>query len=123
MHALFFSLLLFFMLPFLNNMNPHHENMTNDSEDNNVSKYQPYSGSDPMILAQKNAANIQYLQERLNALQKVEKNFNALNVTVDQNTNNIKKMAQYTANRITQTTGILPPSGAQQSISKLSTIS
>ena len=123
MHALFFSLLLFFMLLFLNNMNPHRENMTNDSEDNNVSKYQPYSGSDPMILAQKNAANIQYLQERLDALQKVEKNFNALNVTVDQNTNNIKKMAQYTANHITQATGILPPSTAPQSISKLSTIS
>lgn len=127
MYALFFSLLLFFMLLFLNNMKSAHENMTNNapsnSEVNNVSKYQPYSGSDPMILAQKNAANIQYLKERLNALQKVEKDFNALNVTVDQNTNNIKKMAQYTANHITQTTGIMPTSATPQSISKLSTIS
>jgi hypothetical protein len=117
MYALFFSLMLFFLLLFvMNKHEPLHENITNNTH------YQPYSGNDPMILAQKNAANIQYLQEKFAALQKLEKSFNALDTSVNENTNNIKKMAQYNANHITQTTGITASGPLPPSISKLSSI-
>jgi 50S ribosomal subunit-associated GTPase HflX len=121
MYALFFSLLLFFLLLFvMNKSDSLRENITNNEVSN--TQYQPYSGNDPMILAQKNAANIQYLQEKLAELQKLEKNFNSLDSSVNENTTNIKKLAQYQANHITQATGISASGTLPPSISKLSSI-
>lgn len=128
MYALIFSLLLFFLLLFVtspkNKMT--FETMVNDTNNtdntNSTAVYQPYSGNDPMILAQKNAANIQFLKEKMADLQKLEASFNSLDTKVDTNTTNIKKMAQYATNRITQTTGISPTGGIPSSLSELSTI-
>lgn len=144
MYALIFSLLLFFLLLFVtsprnkmtfetmindtnsnnsnNSINSTSTNSTNSNSNNSTAVYQPYSGNDPMILAQKNAANIQFLKEKMADLQKLESSFNSLDTKVDTNTTNIKKMAQYATNRITQTTGISPTGGIPSSLSELSTI-
>lgn len=132
MYALIFSLLLFFLLLFVTSsknkmtfetmVNDTNTNTNNTDNTNSTAVYQPYSGNDPMILAQKNAANIQFLKEKMADLQKLESSFNSLDTKVDTNTTNIKKMAQYATNRITQTTGISPTGGIPSSLSELSTI-
>ena len=69
MYALFFSLLLFFLLLFvMNKENSLREGVENNTSSESQTTYQSYSGNDPMVLAQKNAANIQYLQEKLNLI-------------------------------------------------------
>ena len=132
MYALFFSLLLFFLLLFVMNKEESiHENLENKTTSSSASSpststtpttYQSYSGSNPMILAQKNAANIQYLQEKLKDLQGLETNFNSLDSKVDKNTDYIKKMAQYAAHQITQSTGITPNGGLPPAVASLSSI-
>ena len=123
MNALFFSLLLFFLLLFVNKNDPLYEGITsNSSQEKNTQVYQPYNGNNPMILAQKNAANIEYLQEKMKQLQDLEKNFSKLDTSVGENTDNIKKMAQYAAHHITQTTGITPSGAVPPSVSNLSSV-
>lgn len=128
MYALFFSLLLFFLLLFvMNKENPVSEGLENSTASEPQTQpqttYQSYSGTDPMVLAQKNAANIQYLQEKLKDLQGLESNFNSLDSKVDKNTDYIKKMAQYAAHQITQSTGITPNGGLPPAVAGLSSIS
>ena len=124
MYALFFSLLLFFLLLFvMNKENSLREGVENNTSTQPQTTYQSYSGTDPMVLAQKNAANIQYLQEKLKDLQGLESNFNSLDSKVDKNTGNIQKMAQYAAHQITQSTGITPNGGLPPAVAGLSSIS
>jgi uncharacterized protein YdcH (DUF465 family) len=104
------------------NTNTNSNSNNSNNSNNSTAVYQPYSGNDPMILAQKNAANIQFLKEKMADLQKLESSFNSLDTKIDTNTTNIKKMAQYATNRITQTTGISPTGGIPSSLSELSTI-
>lgn len=127
MYALFFTLLLFFLLLFVrSNNDKFREGVTNNASSGTTSSdkasYQSYSGTDPMILAQKNAANIQYMQEKLKDLQGLESNFNSLTSSVNTNTNNIKKMAQYAAKQITSQTGITPQGGVPPAVAGLSSI-
>lgn len=123
MYALFFTLLLFFLLLFVRSNNDAlREGVTNNTGSNSTPTYQSYSGTDPMILAQKNAANIQYLQEKLKDLQGLESNFNSLNSKISSNTDNIKKMAQYAAQQITNQTGITPQGGIPPAVAGLSSI-
>lgn len=145
MYAIIFAFLLFFLLMFVmdkgktglieevtNPATGQNDSATgqndsatgqNDSPDDAAGlKYSSYTNNDPMILAQKNAANIQFLKEKMADLQKLESSFNSLDTKIDTNTTNIKKMAQYATNRITQTTGISPTGGIPSSLSELSTI-
>lgn len=119
MYAIFFTFLLFFLLLFVMDKKKHRflEGATNKSD-----TYQSYSGSDPMILAQKNAANIQYLQGRLKDLQSLEKDFTSLQTDVKDNKSAINQMSQLAAQHLTQVTGI-PSSGPPAAITNLSSIS
>ena len=130
MYALVFSLILFFLLLFVNHCRNKtlKEYVTNpDTGDDSVQvpqtsvvqTYQPYTGNNPMILAEKNAANIQYLKEKLQDVQVLSQNFNSLQTKVDTNTENIKKMAQYATKQITQQTGITPSGNIPPAIANL----
>ena len=120
MYALFFAILLLFMLLFVTHMTNNQliESLTDEDETQN------YSGNNPMILAQKNAGNILYLESRLKSLPLLEKNFAALQTDVTKNKEAIQQMSQIAVQHISHATGIpstgttLPPS-----IQKLSTIS
>lgn len=127
MYAIIFTFLLFFLLLFVMDKNKTEiiEGVTNENESSTPdtsTTYQSYSGNNPMILAQKNAANIQYLEGRMSALQTLEKNFTALQTDVDSNKNAIKQMAQIATQHISQVTGI-PNSGPPPAITGLSSIS
>ena len=130
MYALIFSLILFFLLLFVNHCRNKSlkEYVTNPDTGNDsvqvpqtsvVQTYQPYTGNNPMILAEKNAANIQYLKEKLQDVQNLSQNFNSLQTKVETNTENIKKMAQYATKQITQQTGITPSGNIPPAIANL----
>jgi len=113
MIAIILCFILFFMLLF--SMNVSQQSPTIEGVTNNAStpSYQSYSGNDPMILAQKNAANIEFLQGRLNDLESLKKTISSLKTEVDSNKNAINQMGQIAANHISNTTGIsnvVPPS-------------
>jgi hypothetical protein len=58
--------------------------------------YQPYSGSDPLILAQQNAGNIEYLKSRLDDAMNLKKNpdFVAVSTAVDTLTQQVAVLYQ-----------------------------
>lgn len=118
MYAIFFTFLLFFLLLFVMDKKKHRflEGAANQKD-----SYQSYSGNDPMILAQKNAANIEYLQERLKELQSLEKNFTSLQTDVKDNKSAINQMSQIAAQHLTQVTGI-PSSGPPAAVTALSSL-
>jgi hypothetical protein len=128
MYALIFSLILFFLLLFVSNTKSvtileHVTNPDNNEQTPQTPQtYQPYTGNNPMILAEKNAANIEYLKEKLQDVQTLSQNFNSLQSKVDTNTENIKKMAQYATKQITQQTGITPSGPLPPAIAGLSNI-
>jgi len=96
----------------------------NDSADNaDGLTYSSYSNNDPMILAQKNAANIEYLQERLKELQTLERNFTALKSEADGNKSAIKKMATAITTHFSRATGISTTGPPPKAVSGLHTIS
>lgn len=45
-----------------------YEGMESTTTTGTTGTYQPYSGTDPLILAQQNAGNIEYLKQQLSAL-------------------------------------------------------
>lgn len=116
MYALFFVLILFFLLLFVMHLTKSKTSVVEPLTDSPT--YQPYSGKDPMVLAQKNAANIQYLQGRLKELQGLEKNFNSLQDEVTKNKEAINNMSKIAVHHISQTTGVpstakTPPKSVQ----------
>ena len=131
MYALVFSLILFFLLLFVSQTKTESimEYATNPETSDDSAQvpqtsvvpqtYQPYTGNNSMILAEKNAANIQYLKEKLQDVQVLSQNFNSLQTKVDTNTENIKKMAQYATKQITQQTGITPSGNIPPAIANL----
>ena len=124
MYAIFFTFLLFFLLLFVMDKKKYRflEGATNQNETKQSDTYQSYSGNDPMILAQKNAANIEYLQGRLKELQSLEKNFTSLQTDVKDNKSAINQMSQLAAQHLTQVTGI-PSSGPPAAVTALSSLS
>jgi hypothetical protein len=62
----------------------------------NTSGYQPYSGSDPLILAQQNAGNIEYLKSRIDEAMNLKKNpdFAAVSSAVDTLTQQVAVLYQ-----------------------------
>ena len=114
-YAMIFSILLWFLLLFISS----RERMVEGLE----TKYQPYSGNNPMILAEKNAANIEYLKGRLDQLQTLEQNFNSLEGKVTKNTDAIKQMSQLATQHLAASTGISAATGTPPAIKKLSSIS
>jgi len=61
-----------------------------------LENYQPYSGSDPLILAQQNAGNIEYLKSRLDDAMNLKKNpeFAAVSSAVDTLTQQVAVLYQ-----------------------------
>lgn len=129
MYAIFFGILLLLLLLFVKETPKTCEKMvealtnsTSDSDNESSSTYQPYSGDNPIILAQKNAANIQYLEGRLKDLQTLTTNFNTLEGKVTKNTDAIKQMAKLAANHITQTTGVSTTTATPSALHSVSSI-
>lgn len=132
MYAIIFAFILFFLLMFVTDKGKMGliEGVTNpatgknDSADNaDGLTYSSYSNNDPMILAQKNAANIEYLQERLKELQTLERNFTALKSEADGNKSAIKKMATAITTHFSRATGISTTGPPPKAVSGLHTIS
>jgi hypothetical protein len=139
MYAIIFAFLLFFLLMFVmdkgktglieevtNPATGQNDSATgqNDSPDDAAGlKYSSYTNNDPMILAQKNAANIEYLQERLKELQTLERDFTALKSESDGNKSAIKKMATSITTHFSRATGISTTGPPPKAVSGLHTIS
>lgn len=71
--------------------------------------YQNYDNdNNAYILAQKNAANIQYLVERLNNIKSLEGEIQTLTNNVNLNTKSIKQVANVMSQQVGQITGITP---------------
>jgi hypothetical protein len=71
--------------------------------------YQNYDNdNNAYILAQKNAANIQYLVERLNNINSLEGELQTLTNNVNINTKSIKQVANVMSQKVGQITGITP---------------
>ena len=66
-YVILFAILLLFLILFL-----HKTSLIEGIENQDEEKYEPYSQNNPMILAEKNAANLEYLKSRLDrwAIQK-----------------------------------------------------
>ena len=70
-----------------------------ESSSNN-GEYQSYDEqNDPAILARKNAANISYIKERIDGIDKLNQMVNDLKKQVDTNTENVNKMIEATAEK------------------------
>jgi hypothetical protein len=104
MYAIFFTFLLFFLLLFVMNDTDDRERVIEaiGSEGNS---YKPYSNNNPAILAQTNAANIKYLKERLEKLDKIDTNFTHLQTEVTKNKNAITNMSKIALGHIASKTG------------------
>ena len=130
MYALFFSILLLFLLLFIKYLEPSDENIegltnndaTTSSSNNSTPSYQSYSGNNPMILAQKNAANIQYLQERLKELQTLETNFSSLEKKVTNNNSAITQLSKLASQHISQSTGVSTSNVTPSAINNITSI-
>ena len=73
--------------------------------------YQNYNDqNNANILAQKNTANIQYLNERLNDIKSLENEITNLTNSVKVNTTSIKQISQIIQQQIHKMTGISPSS-------------
>ena len=62
-YVIVFAILLLFLILFLQNK-PIIEALTNEEDSSPQEKYQQYANNNTMILAEKNAANIEYLKSR-----------------------------------------------------------
>ena len=117
-YVILFAILLLFLILFL-----HKTNLVEGLENQDQEKYQTYTDNNPMILAEKNAANIEYLKSRLQDLQTLNKNFGSLEEKVDKNTSAIKQMSQLATQHLSSVTGISAATGTPPAVKKLSSIS
>lgn len=110
---LFLIVILFFIVIIGLHSNKIIEGLENSSDSSDSSEsttsgnYQSYNNN-PAILAQTNAANIQYLKQRLDDLKKVEDDIQTLNKNVNVNTTSLKQLSQISASKAQQLTGISP---------------
>jgi len=66
--AFFISLLIYQLFHKSRGYEGVYEGMETATTSTGTATYQPYSGTDPLILAQQNAGNIEYLKQQLSAL-------------------------------------------------------
>lgn len=83
-------------------------NTTNGSANLGYQNYDDQNNAN--ILAQKNTANIQYLNERLNDIKSLENEITNLTNSVKVNTTSIKQISQIIQQQIHKMTGISPSS-------------
>lgn len=82
----------------LNNMNP------SEDENNNQENYNTYQNN-AYMLAEKNSANIQYLKEQLDGINKIQSELKQLKSAVDLNTYNINQITTLAAKHATSLVG------------------
>jgi phosphoenolpyruvate-protein kinase (PTS system EI component) len=119
-YALCFSILLLFLLLFIIKKEPgaivepmeDNSSLTSSSQ---CSSYQKYDDNNPMMLAQKNAANIQFLEQRIKDLHDIQNQ-------VESNKKAITQMAQLASKHLTQSSGITPAMTTPASLKKVSSI-
>ena len=86
--------------------------------------YQNYNDeNNAYILAQKNAANIQYLQERLKDTESLENEIKTLANSVKLNTTSIKQVAKIMSQEIGKATGVTPGAATKFAASQQPTYS
>jgi len=72
-------------------------------------EYQPYSGTDPMILAKQNAGNIAFLKQRVDELQGVSGKVDKLQSQIDLLQTQMGDLVQQQADFATSIAGNTPP--------------
>lgn len=113
---LFLLITLFFMLLMLKSYDNNimlYEGMTNESDTSGNGSanigYQNYdSNNNAYILAQKNAANIQYLKERVEKNSDCEKEIENLTNSVNLNSSSIKQVSKIMTQEMSKMTGVSP---------------
>lgn len=112
MTALFLSMLLLFLLLFVRHLDridmPLIEGNDTSSPTTNGSFQNYDNDNNAYILAQKNAANIQFLNKRLEDIKKIEDEYQGLTNSVKINTTSIQQISKAIATQASQMTG-LPP--------------
>jgi hypothetical protein len=119
-YALCFSILLLFLLLFIIKKEPaaiveSMEDKSSLTSSSQCSSYQKYDDNNPMMLAQKNAANIQFLEERIKSLHDIQNQ-------VESNKKAISQMAQLASKHLTQTSGVTPATATPSALKKVSSI-
>ena len=104
-----------FMLLIINHTSKTIEGLTNEesTENNsgsaNSASYQNYdANNNANTLAQKNAANIQYLEERLQKINTMETTIQSLTNNVKLNTNNVNQLSKLLVQQAHKLTGVSP---------------
>ena len=120
-YVIVFAILLLFLILFLQNK-PIIEALTNEEDSSPQEKYQQYANNNTMILAEKNAANIEYLKSRLDRWAIQKSKFSSVEAKVDKNTDAIKQMSQLATQHFSNVTGITGTSSTPPAIKKLGSI-
>lgn len=78
-------------------------------------QYKNYSDDNPLILAEKNAANIQFLKQQIDDIYNYKSQILDLKNVVEQNTYNINQISDVAAQQAHQLTGTKPSDDKQYS--------
>ena len=102
---LFFILIISYQLILANHI---VEGLTNENENKNID-YKPYNSNDPMILAQQNAGNIEFLKQRIDTLQNTSQIVQDLSGNVQVLQQQVNGLVTTQQQYATQMTGGTPP--------------
>lgn len=105
MYILAILFLMVIVYTLVSNSNKIIEGATGKKEDN---EFQPYSQDNPMVLAQKNAANIQFIKGQLDEIYNAKTMILDISNAVALNTYNINQIADVASHQAHQLTGTTP---------------
>ncbi len=83
---------------------------TTTTSDTTAVEYQPYNSNDPMILAQQNAGNIEFLKKRVDDLNGMKQTIDNLTENVNKLNDEVGQLAQQQADYAQNLVGTTPPS-------------
>lgn len=112
MYILAILFLMIIVYTLVSNSNKIIEGATGKKEDDD---FQPYSQDNPIILAQKNAANIQFIKGQLDQIYNAKTLILDISNAVALNTYNINQIADVAAHQAHQLTGTTPADSSNSS--------
>ena len=112
MYILTILFLMIIVYTLVSNSNKIIEGATGKKEDDD---FQSYSQDNPMILAQKNAANIQFIKGQLDKIYNAKTMILDISNAVALNTYNINQIADVAAHQAHQLTGTTPADSSNSS--------
>ena len=86
----------------------YYEGMESTTTTGTTGTYQPYSGTDPLILAQQNAGNIEYLKQQLSALLNLSREVEDISANVITLNDQVGALVQAQADASHQLVGTQP---------------